>query len=848
MKNNRLSKTIATFVIMIVCATLLISCDSSKVAFKNEVYTVQEKQSITIDLELGKKVVTSDIKFTVSDESIGTFDGTKFNALTAGETTIKMVYGKTEATVKVVVTETPYEPFSFEKATYTTNVGETLKVNLNLDNRINKDNINYSSSNTSVATFTNGELIAKGVGETTITIKYPQKALEATAQVVVQEELYKEFSFKETSYELEPGTEVTPEYNLDARIKVSDLEYVSADSEIVTFVNGKISAKKSGETTITIKYPAQNLTASAIVKVKLTAAEQARYDEAVAFDTKVKALGTVTVDNALEAKRLVAQYDSMPENIKEFVTTADIVAKLTGMADAVYIIAEIDKLPEELTIANKKAVQMTRVAYWNASTEAKAMVTNLNDLEAKEALLEELFYNISNDKVTIIKDFADVVWVGGSIELRKSTAKDESFDKVVWTSSDNSIATVADGKVTGVKEGRVVITATIDGTTLSDSMEFVVFNANIASDPVKKFLAAAYNPTVYVKETVPIGAGNPAYSLDIVGSLLQILVDDPLDIIEQIAPIGNAARPGTKTNMEFVTVHYTGSMGHTATAKAMADMFTAKTNDTSIHYVTGNDGVYHCMPDDEVAYHAGDGTGTKFEWTDTGIKAEGKDAPKFSVSIDGHFVINGQKTDMLIPRTGYRSNGSYAEIMPWGNNSLTNLGPTWKIGENGNYYMGTTWACFTQVYAGKICSRGGNNNSIGIESCVNVGTDLWLTWQRTAQLVGKLMIENNFDINRIKMHNTFSGKNCPQPMLEDNGEIWHEFVKLVQFENLKLSTFSDYNFAITNCSYANVASTGRIQAMEEKAVTINYTVNITNAKTGYNESMTFTSILPANAE
>ena len=45
--------------------------------------------------------------------------------------------------------------------------------------------------------------------------------------------------------------------------------------------------------------------------------------------------------------------------------------------------------------------------------------------------------------------------------------------------------------------------------------------------------------------------------------------------------------------------------------------------------------------------------------------------------------------------------------------------------------MGPTWWSYGQVVEGHICAFGGNNNSIGIESCVNKGSDLWYTWQVT---------------------------------------------------------------------------------------------------------------------
>ena len=55
---------------------------------------------------------------------------------------------------------------------------------------------------------------------------------------------------------------------------------------------------------------------------------------------------------------------------------------------------------------------------------------------------------------------------------------------------------------------------------------------------------------------------------------------------------------------------------------------------------------------------------------------------------------------------------------------------------DGKYYIGETY--YSSTYE-KISNRGGNNNSIGIESCITVGTDIYLTWQKTAKLVAKLL-------------------------------------------------------------------------------------------------------------
>ena len=58
------------------------------------------------------------------------------------------------------------------------------------------------------------------------------------------------------------------------------------------------------------------------------------------------------------------------------------------------------------------------------------------------------------------------VEVGKTVVLTGTVAPDNATDKTIaWTSSDDTIATVADGTVTGVKAGEATITATANGKT-----------------------------------------------------------------------------------------------------------------------------------------------------------------------------------------------------------------------------------------------------------------------------------------------------------------------------------------------------------------------------------------------
>ena len=69
----------------------------------------------------------------------------------------------------------------------------------------------------------------------------------------------------------------------------------------------------------------------------------------------------------------------------------------------------------------------------------------------------------------------------------------------------------------------------------------------------------------------------------------------------------------------------------------------------------------------------------------------------------------------------------------------------------GEYYIARTyWGSQRSPQA--ICTYGGNTNSIGIESCVDMGSDLMHTWHITAQLVANLLVKYKNSIFRKKIY------------------------------------------------------------------------------------------------
>jgi len=85
-----------------------------------------------------------------------------------------------------------------------------------------------------------------------------------------------------------------------------------------------------------------------------------------------------------------------------------------------------------------------------------------------------------------------------------------------------------------------------------------------------------------------------------------------MNIVQDFIPIGRKNRPGLKNPMNFITIHNTGNSNKGANAKAHASYVksdAAADAPVSWHYTTDDGGAYQHLPDNETAYHAGDGNG-----------------------------------------------------------------------------------------------------------------------------------------------------------------------------------------------------------------------------------------------
>ena len=238
-----------------------------------------------------------------------------------------------------------------------------------------------------------------------------------------------------------------------------------------------------------------------------------------------------------------------------------------------------------------------------------------------------------------------------------------------------------------------------------------------------------------------------------------------MNIITGLKPWDNPGRPTTpKTSTDFITIHDTGSDQSAAWWNQYVSSGEDK-RETSWHFTVGDTELYQHTPIDEIAWHAGDGS-ARFGLNDTGVKYDGPN-PEITIGKDNYLYVNGQKSRIAVPIIGGSNKADYNGKPA---NMISPAGIYTERGANGNYYMAAVHASnYSQnVLKFYVCTNGGNRNSIGIETCINQGVDYNQVMRNTANLVAHLLVYYNLNPTRVLHHQHFSGKLCPQVMIEND--------------------------------------------------------------------------------
>lgn len=351
---------------------------------------------------------------------------------------------------------------------------ETLAATVSPKDAANK-NVSWKSDKPEIAAVdANGKVTGVKAGEATITVTTEDGGKTATCKVTVSDKEIKVTGVKlnksETSL-LVGGNETLTATVLPEDATNQNVTWKSDKPEIATVdANGKVTAVKVGEATITVTTEDGGKTATCKVTVKAAAV-------AVTGVTLNKTALTLNIGANETLTATVAPADATNQKVtwesdKPEIASVDDNGKVTGVAAG------------EATIT---------VTTEDGGKTATCKVT------VKPNLVSE---------ITLA---ALAIYVGESKAITATVKPDDATNKALtWKSSDETVATVdATGKVTGKKIGTATITATAqDGSGVSGSCTVTVLS------PVKKVtvepanLTLGQNKSYTLKATVEVfGSG-----------------------------------------------------------------------------------------------------------------------------------------------------------------------------------------------------------------------------------------------------------------------------------------------------------------------------------------------------
>lgn len=325
------------------------------------------------------------------------------------------------------------------------------------------------------------------------------------------------------------------------------------------------------------------------------------------------------------------------------------------------------------------------------------------------------------------------------------------------------------------------------------------------------------NDEEYFHKWIKVYGYKKSYKYHLVSSITPYLFE-PLKIKDSLAKETNENRPGRVEQKVYICIHDTGDTleGHGSKfwCDAVKNEFRKDINEPykcSYQYVVGNEGIYHMIPDNEIAWHAGDSTQVSYHMYDTGVKAVGNGV--IGISKDGYYTIDNVKSKIKAPTD---NEGHILDA------SFINDGGLRILENNGMWQIGETY--FNQTYQ-KICNRGGNNNSIGMEISMAKGENIFYNMQQAAKLTVKLLKENNLTMDDIKQHHYFSGKNCPMTFREN--DLWDYFFHLIEVEAIIDQYISSGYKIELECNIAYVNKNGTIDKLPSAVRGIPYIIKVT---------------------
>ncbi len=446
------------------CKVTVLQSANSVVTDKDE-YVLYENEALKIDARvLPENAENLSVYWTNEDDSVATVDANgNVKALKKGETIMKVTSNQNPDAfkeIKIIVKRavTAVKLDISEKTVYS---GESFTLTAGvLPEDASETGIVWKSSDESIATVKNGKVSAKAGGEVVITaVSADNEKIAAECKVTVRQ-LPQSVELSAESKTMNVGdtyalvATVKPENTYDKTVT-----FTSSDETVATVdKDGKVTAIKEGSAVITATASDGKTVAECKVKVMVLA-------------EKVNiSLSEFTIEKG-KGKVLTATVS--PENATE--------KEITWVSSNEKV-ATVDEKGKVIAVAGGEAVIRAMSTTDGVFAECKITV------------------KVSSKTLTIDKNEA-TLYLGETLTLKvELTPEDVTNKNIIWTSSDENVATVENGVVTPKGKGTAKITAKTEDTGLEAVCTVTVIKH------VSSVVLSSNKETLYVGKTTALTA------------------------------------------------------------------------------------------------------------------------------------------------------------------------------------------------------------------------------------------------------------------------------------------------------------------------------------------------------
>ncbi len=353
-------------------------------------------------------------------------------------------------------------------------VGDTHKMELtNIQpTGANIKSITWSSSDETVATVTandkGAEIKAVKAGSATITATLKDNSKKTVSVTVVNKPVYpKTIVLSATSLSIEAGkTDILSVKELIAedpsqKVDQMGVKYTSNNTTVASVdQTGTVTANVPGTATIFVE--SANGGAKASCTVTVTKATVTKAVQQIAFDDSKDYSTTINAKNPLDLSKTIVftPADATNKGItwtsrNEAIATVDENGVVTGKSVGTVIITAKSKDSDNVASINRTITV----------NKEEFDVTNVTLAKAKDTDPDFIDIGSANKTMTL----------KATIEPSNATRKD-----LIWKTDKPEIATVSDGVVTGVSEGKAIITVLAkDDKTKEEDMKKATFEVTV---------------------------------------------------------------------------------------------------------------------------------------------------------------------------------------------------------------------------------------------------------------------------------------------------------------------------------------------------------------------------------